>query len=142
MNSVKDIITSKTFRDIVGDEYAKKLATEPTIIGMMQERLDGFYRYANQANGIEEHIFRNNGFLSSKSITFMPEEAVDQTAFESFKDTDTFVVIYDCNGKMAKSLRKKFPNARIIIIDPWGWFVDRLTKMGFECYNKMKVEVI
>lgn len=136
MNSVKDIITSKTFMDIVGEKYAEELAKEPTIIGMMQERLDEFYRYADEAKGIEEHIFRNNGFLSSKSITFMPEEAVDQKAFESFKDTDTFVVIYDCNGNMAKSLRKKFPNARIIIIDPWGWFITRLTKMGFECYNK------
>lgn len=138
MNSVKDIIASKTFRDIVGKKYANKLAGEPTIIGMMQERLDGFYRYAKQANRIEEHIFRNNGFLSSKSITFMPEEAVDQTAFASFKDTDTFVVIYDSNGNMAKNLRKKFPNARVIVIDPWGWFVDRLTMMGFECYNKME----
>lgn len=136
MNSVKDIIRSKTFMDIVGEKYAEKLATEPTIIGMMQERLDRFYGYADEAKGIEEHIFRNNGFLSSKSITFMPEEAVDQRAFESFKDADTFVVIYDCNGNMAKSLRKKFPNARIIIIDPWSWFIARLTKMGFECYNK------
>ena len=69
MNSVKDIITSKTFMDIVGEKYAEELAKEPTIIGMMQERLDEFYRYADEAKGIEEHIFRNNGLCLKKQLT-------------------------------------------------------------------------
>jgi len=86
---------------------------------------------------LKDEIYRHNGFLSRLSITFMPTKAVDKKIFDYFTKDDVFVVFNDPKATVAQMLKDRFPEARIIIIDPWGFFVDSLTREGWECYNKI-----
>lgn len=87
---------------------------------------------------LKDSVFRNNGFLSRFSITFMPAEVVDTKIFEFFDKNDLFVVFNDPKATVGQMLKKKFPNARIILIDPFGFFIEHLTNEGYECYNKIE----
>ena len=86
---------------------------------------------------LKDLVYRDNGFLSRLSITFMPTKAVDKKIFDYFTKDDVFVVFNDPKATVVQMLKDRFPEARIIIIDPWGFFVDSLTREGWECYNKI-----
>lgn len=89
-------------------------------------------------NRIRNLVYRNNGFLDRRSITFMPTEAIDFQIFHYFKQDDIFVIFNDPVGTIACLLKMRFPRSRIIIVDPWGFFINSLTRAGWECYNNME----
>ena len=49
-------------------------------------------------NRIRNLVYRNNGFLDRRSITFMPTEAIDFQIFHYFKQDDIFVIFNDPVG--------------------------------------------
>jgi hypothetical protein len=69
----------------------------------------------------------------------MPFDFLDEDLFlfKKYKN-HPFVVINPLNGSMCESIRKNYPDAEILCVDPFKTFHKDLTKRGFQCYTNLE----
>ena len=140
--NIKNILKSKVICWLVPSSLVNFIKKEKKLLKIMQESVNQIskdsYYVKDEITKIKA-MMKNSGFTDPKSIFFMPMNLMGQELKYIKKHKDNPIVVFNpLNGSMMESLKKEFPDRRIIGVDPFGHFVNHLTRLGFECYNTME----
>lgn len=82
---------------------------------------------------LDEHCFLNEKFLVGSGMVYVPR-VFGEKLIEKVGQGNTFVVFNALNGMLPALLKIKYPNAKIVCIEHFSYFIKHLTNMGFETY--------
>jgi hypothetical protein len=100
--------------------------------------LDKQQAYANlSAEEVYSEIFKNSDFKQKAGLVYVDFDLakilVNKMPESKYNNEDeTLLVVNALNGSIPLTLKKKFPNAKIVCAEYFPYFEDHLTRLGFE----------